>query len=138
MTALYFCVVGLDMLRSLDDVDGIAEWVMRQWTPNGFKGSPDGSPHIAMTYTALAILATLGADLPSVDIRSFQRRGGSFAAAEDCESDVRFSYCAAVIHKLTTGAEFFEDPRPYIESCRCYDGGFGLVPGAPSSSIPTK
>lgn len=61
--------------------------------------------HLAMTYTAIAILVTLGDDLSRLDRRAIvdgiatvQRDDGSFSASiEGNEHDMRFVYCAAVI-----------------------------------------
>eukprot|EP01027_Heterolobosea_sp_BB2_P018269 GEZU01025761.1.p1 GENE.GEZU01025761.1~~GEZU01025761.1.p1 ORF type:complete len:203 (-),score=31.22 GEZU01025761.1:475-1083(-) len=67
--------------------------------------------HITMTYTALAILKTLGDDFSRVDKKSIiaamkhlQREDGSFrATALESEDDMRFVYCAFAV------AEFLQD-----------------------------
>lgn len=61
--------------------------------------------HLAITYTALATLITLGDDLSRIDrkaivdgVASVQRKDGSFSASvEGNEHDMRFVYCAASI-----------------------------------------
>ena len=176
MTCAYFCISGLDILGALDKVDGpsIVEWVYAQqlrpaagaqadaaWA-GGFRGAaylgapflPDGSPqsseydcgHIAMTYTALAMLTILGDDLSRVDraatlrhVHQLQQSDGSFCAFDGGESDMRFVYCAAAI------CTFLCDGRDgrwegleaslaveYILASQCYDGALGLGPGTES------
>jgi len=81
----------------------------------GFLGAPfaaDGAPassafdtgHIAMTYTALAVLTILGDDLSRVHraatlrhVRRLQQADGSFCAYEGGEADMRFVFCGAAI-----------------------------------------
>ena len=105
LTVAYFCVAGLDLLHALDRVDAAATiaWVYSQqlrrapgdaddWK-GGFRGAgyqgapfaPAGAPpassydvgHIAMTYTALAILVILGDEgLPAL----CAERGGAWMA----------------------------------------------------------
>lgn len=63
--------------------------------------------HLAMTYTCLASLVTLGDDLSRVDkeavirgVEASQNENGSFslsASEEGNEHDMRFTYCAASI-----------------------------------------
>ncbi|KAH8049812.1 prenyltransferase [Aureococcus anophagefferens] len=102
MTALYFCVVGLDILGELenelkaDERAAMIDWIYGLQVDDGghggFRGSgwaggPLGAaraaaapahdldrPHLAMTYTALATLLTLGDDLGRVDGAAVARR----------------------------------------------------------------
>ena len=175
ISALYFCVVGLDLLNELDSISSrrvdIIEFVYAQqliapegcsFGHRGFLGTfagqrfgtclcasmclPTGDVshvktsqcsinprtcfmegHIAMTYTALAVLKTLGDDLSRVDkkglvegefldsnhicilpfllvaqilleLKLLQQTDGSFAASHDCgECDMRFLFCACAI-----------------------------------------
>jgi geranylgeranyl transferase type-1 subunit beta len=60
--------------------------------------------HLAMTYTALAILVVLGDDLAGVHrdatlafVRSLQDARGHYHACRDGEADMRFLFCAAAI-----------------------------------------
>lgn len=133
MTALYFCVVGLDVLGALTSKEraGLIDWIYKHQVPGGFMG-----PHIAMTYSALASLVTLGDDLSRVDrsgvateLARLRRGDGSYAPSDGCECDVRFSYCAAAISKLL-GIDV--DVRDFVDKCRSYDGGFALAPGGES------
>lgn len=133
VTIAFFAVCGLDVLDSLDTVPdemkkNICDWVYsHQVVPKegalacgGFQGSStlnvrderDGCGtndykwgHLAMTYTGLAILITLGDDLSRVNrqaviegVAAVQRADGSFSASVDGnEDDMRFVYCAAAI-----------------------------------------
>ena len=110
MTALYFCVVGLDILgeleREVKEAERLAliEWIyglqVLDEAHGGFRGSgwaggPLGAgheatapfhdldqPHLAMTYCALCTLLTLGDDLGRVR-RAAVARGVRRARAED-------------------------------------------------------
>lgn len=105
LTALYFCIVGLDILSSLHEVDNLVEIVNFVYSlqieefngpdtiERGFIGSPYLGPtknismdvcldcssvesnvmhryiqcHLAMAYTALVVLVTLGDNLGRLD-----------------------------------------------------------------------
>lgn len=134
MTIAFFAICGLDILNSLDLLTeekrlDIINWVYRhQVIPKesdnikcgGFQGSSTinimnsneecGSEkykwgHLAMTYTGIAILITLGDDLSRLDrkaiiegVAAVQRPDGSFSASVDGnEHDMRFVYCASAI-----------------------------------------
>ena len=96
-------------------------------------GAPSSSPydgaHLAMTYTALAVLLTLGDDLSRVDgprvlafVSSLQDEAGCFSAYPGGERDMRFLFCAAAPSAQRAAAVSpsrtllgpFSDP-----SCRC-------------------
>ena len=119
MTCVYFCVVALDVLGALDDAAvlpperraSIVEWVLARLVDadayGGFVGGPFMGPeasseyrrgHSAMTYTALAVLRTLGAE---GRLSPAQRRRVSLALPQDRgavhgdgEADMRFVYTA--------------------------------------------
>ena len=123
----------------------------------GYNGAPfaaGGAPsahaldtaHIAMTYTALAVLTMLGDDLGRVRraetlafVRSLQGADGSFRAYAGGEADMRFVYCAAAICTLLGdgvsggGGEWSgldrEAATAYVLSAVSYDAGVGLGPG---------
>ncbi|XP_053958484.1 geranylgeranyl transferase type-1 subunit beta [Anastrepha ludens] len=90
--------------------------------------------HLAMTYTGIAILATLGDDLSRLDrknivdgVAAVQRPDGSFSACIDgSENDMRFVFCAAAIcHMLDYwGNVDKENMFQFIRSCIRYDNGF--------------
>lgn len=124
---------GLDVLNSLDVLSEnrrreICDWIYRfqviskdEPSCSGFQGSSTinisnsdpntcGSEkykwgHLAMTYTGISILITLGDDLRRLDrkaiiegVAAVQRADGSFSASiEGNEHDMRFVYCAAAI-----------------------------------------
>ena len=170
MTALYFCVVGLDILGELenelkaDERAAMIDWIYGLQVDDGghggFRGSgwaggPLGAgraaaapahdldrPHLAMTYTALATLLTLGDDLGRVDGAAVARGvgraaagDGSFAAAAvGCERDLRFVFCACAVSRLVgdfSGVDAAATLR-HIGACQAYDGGLGLAPGGES------
>lgn len=89
--------------------------------------------HLAMTYTALAILLALGDDLSRVDrqaiirgVAATQRQDGSFSATvEGSEQDMRFVYCAASICTMLDdwGTVDRERMKDYILSGIRYDYG---------------
>mmetsp|Transcript_22088 Transcript_22088/g.66297 ORF Transcript_22088/g.66297 Transcript_22088/m.66297 type:complete len:381 (-) Transcript_22088:4287-5429(-) len=163
LTALYFCVVGLDVLGMLDAAVPVTERAaMVEWiyglqasdTDNGgFRGSgwagtpldpiawparDADAPHLAMTFTALATLATLGDNLTRVR-RVALRAGVALVSDADgsCaadvvgrERDLRFLFCAAAAGRLLdfplVDARL---ARAHVAACQAYDGGLGLAPG---------
>jgi geranylgeranyl transferase type-1 subunit beta len=123
----------------------------------GFLGAPyssDGSQstseydgaHLAMTYTALAVLLILGDDLSRVRadgvlafVASLQGADGCFCAYPGGESDMRFLFCAAAVVAMLRGGSVppnsgvdVELATQYVLSSRAYDGGIGLAPGQES------
>lgn len=136
-TIVFFTVCGLDVLNSLSLINDklrseIIEWIYSTQvipasddeTTGGFMGTTtlnvkSDDPlilknlskykygHLAMTYTCLATLVTLGDDLSRVDkkavikgVEASQNENGSFslsASEEGNEHDMRFTYCAASI-----------------------------------------
>ena len=186
MTLVYFCVVALDLLGSLDEVvdDGspnggrrarIVDWIYNcQITPRkgvfvaplrsaaGRAGHPfetdDGAGssgsvrmthefdqgHIAMTYSALAALLTLGDDLSRVDgpatvraLGALQCEDGSFTATSDgSECDMRFLYCACAISTILGdwGGVDRDRASGYVRRCFSYDGGWARA----GARVPTE
>lgn len=162
MTIAFFAVSGLDLLDqldilSLDQRTQIVNWIYRhQIAPSaespvqcgGFLGSStlnikgyldeNGADqyqwgHLAMTYTALAILLALGDDLSRLDraaivrgVAGTQREDGSFSATvEGSEQDMRFVYCAACICTMLddwTGVDRGR-MKEYVMSSVRYDYG---------------
>lgn len=157
----------LDVLHTLDDTrkKDIIEWVYRlqvlpeegetkeSWKPCGFQGSsmlifPNCDPnkcskeyacsHIAMTYTALAILLILGDDLSRVHkpaviegIRALQQEDGSFSCTlAGSESDMRFVYCAACVCYMLNDWSGMDIKKTiqFIKDSISYDSGIGQAP----------
>ncbi|KAH8298146.1 hypothetical protein KR018_008751 [Drosophila ironensis] len=134
-TIVFFAVCGLDVLNSLHLIppkmrQDIIDWIYgglvvprdSERRCGGFMGCRAMVPktedpavvecmrryqwgHLAMTYTSIAVLVTLGDDLSRLDRKSIvdgvaavQKREGSFGACIDgSEDDMRFVYCAATI-----------------------------------------
>jgi len=163
ITIAFFAVSGLDVLNKLDMLSDMREDIIG-WVYNnlincdtddksrcGFRGSSTFKlcsgeapshkhdySHIAMTYTALAILVILGDDLSRINresiakgIKSLQLPDGSFkAAAEGGENDMRFLYCAAAISTFIDSRSGMDTEKAiqYIISSISYEGGIGQGP----------
>ncbi|GIX91271.1 geranylgeranyl transferase type-1 subunit beta [Caerostris extrusa] len=101
--------------------------------------------HIAMTYTALSALVILGDDLSKVkkenilsSLRDLQLPNGSFSPMNiDCESDMRFVYCAACVCYILQDWSTIDVEKivEYIKNSLNYDGGIGQGPGLESHGI---
>ena len=96
--------------------------------------------HLAMAYTALAVLKSLGDDCSRVDksalireMSSLQQSDGCFSASHDgSECDMRFLYCACAISYMIDDWSGVDKDRAveYIKSCITYEGGIALVPNS--------
>ncbi|GAX10369.1 geranylgeranyl transferase type-1 subunit beta [Fistulifera solaris] len=170
LTMVHFCVHALDLLGVWDEMEkqnvkyssfveanNIIEWILSTLMhidnndpqEAGFIGGTFLPPHhkyhhshIAMTYTALCILQTLGVDvrndprIPQTAIirtlRRLQQPDGSFASTiqGDGEHDLRFLYCACCISYLLDDWSGIDIPRAvsYVRNCRSFDGALALVP----------
>ena len=95
--------------------------------------------HIAMTYTALCTLRTLGDDWSRVDregillaLKALQLPNGSFqATVGGSEHDMRFLYCACCISHMLQDWSSVDRVKAvdYVRACRSWDGAIGLLPG---------
>ena len=127
----------LSQLHVLEERDDIIEWIYGHQMRGGFRGGT--RPHLAMTYSALATLVTLGDDLKRVDVASITEEldalrgpdGSVAASSEEGQRDVRFSFCAVAISEILSLRRDHELAQ-FVLSCQSYDGGFGLSPGAES------
>ncbi|CAK1542184.1 unnamed protein product [Leptosia nina] len=165
VTIAYFSVSGLDVLGSLSSIsielrNRIIDWIYRlQVQPDketgdmsacGFQGSSTVNidfnadnklyrcGHLAMTYTGLCILLTLGDDLSRVNrkaiiegVKALQTEEGNFSATlSGCESDMRFVYCAACISYMLNDWSGFNIKRAtdYIMKSIAYDYGIAQFP----------
>lgn len=188
LTAVYFAVMGLDVLGALDQIDKqrVIDYILAMQIPadktgcnpghcgfigSSFLGQPFGcyeciqsseycgqvssSPmqtpasirytqgHLAMTYTALAVLLTLDKsifqsgtlDKASIidGLKHLQQPDGSFRATYDGgECDMRFLYCACAISAMLgdwSGVNV-DLAASFVRSCVTYEGGIALVPGS--------
>ncbi len=94
--------------------------------------------HLAMAYTSLATLITLGDDLSRLDritllksIKYLQLSNGSFRATNlGTECDMRFVYCACAISYMLGDWNYIDinSMLTFIKSCQTYEGGFSLIP----------
>ncbi|XP_030382862.1 geranylgeranyl transferase type-1 subunit beta isoform X2 [Scaptodrosophila lebanonensis] len=163
-TIVFFAVCGLDVLNALHLIppqmrQDIINWIYgglvvprsNEKQCGGFMGCRAMVPqtddaelqecvrayqwgHLAMTYTSVAVLATLGDDLTRLDrknivagVAAVQRPDGSFSACIDgSESDMRFVYCAATIcHMLDYWGDVNKETMyQFIMRSLRYDYGF--------------
>uniref|UniRef100_A0A131XVC9 Protein farnesyltransferase subunit beta n=1 Tax=Ixodes ricinus TaxID=34613 RepID=A0A131XVC9_IXORI len=119
----------------------IADFLGRcQHPEGGFCGGPGQQAHLAPTYAAVNALCILGTEeaynvIDRKKLYSFLKRvkqpDGSFIMHEGGESDVRGTYCALAVAKLTNiwTASLFEGTAEWVAKCQTYEGGFGGVPG---------
>jgi geranylgeranyl transferase type-1 subunit beta len=101
--------------------------------------------HIAMTYTALCTLKTLGDDWSRVNkegilklLPVLQREDGSFqCTTKPSEHDMRFLYCACAISYMLQDWSGMDTELcvQYVQSCRAYDGAIALIPGQVRRSL---
>ncbi|CAI7996354.1 Geranylgeranyl transferase type-1 subunit beta [Geodia barretti] len=99
---------------------------------------PCDTAHVAMTYTALAVLIMLGDDLSRINrsaisrsLRNLQREDGSFQSMPFCgENDMRFVYSAScVCHILDDWSGIdVEKAVQFIRRSQGYDYGIGQMP----------
>ncbi|XP_075152131.1 geranylgeranyl transferase type-1 subunit beta [Haematobia irritans] len=163
-TISFFAVCGLDVLNSLHLLTKEMRQNIIDWTYgslvvpkpgerncSGFQGSRSVTiktddeellnnarcyqwGHLAMTYTSLGVLVTLGDDLSRLDRKSIvdgvaavQKPDGSFSACYDgSENDMRFVFCAAAIcHMLDYWGDVNKDKMfDFIMKSIRYDYGF--------------
>ncbi|KAJ3225577.1 Geranylgeranyl transferase type-1 subunit beta [Chytriomyces hyalinus] len=122
------------------------------WTCFGFRGSPSSgrafdpnatrsekwchdTSHVAMTYTALALLVILGDDLSRVNrvaivnwLKHSQTKLGSFVASEDnSESDMRFLFSACSISYILNDFSGIDKEAAvrYILNSKSHENAFG-------------
>ena len=114
------------------------EWRFKGGTYLGNQEEYDHS-HVAMTYTALLTLQTLGDDLSRINresilssLQSLQQPNGSFqCTTQGSENDLRFLYCACAISYILkdwSGVNISKAIE-FVKSCISYDGAFVLYPG---------
>ncbi|KAK3710399.1 hypothetical protein QZH41_012317 [Actinostola sp. cb2023] len=167
VTVAFFAISALDILNALDVIghekSDIIYWIYsnqvlptndgRNKAKCGFRGSSmTGSNvkvhepetvcdyecgHIAMTYTALAMLLILGDDLSQVNkkavaegLKHLQLEDGSFCPTHDgSENDMRFLYCACCISYILNDWSGINMDKAveYIVKSQSYD--FGIAQG---------
>jgi len=98
--------------------------------------------HLAMTYTALAVLRMCGDDYSRVAksaitkaIKSLQLSDGSFSSvAGGSENDMRFVYCATAVSFMINDFSGINQQKAveYIVQSQSYDNGIAQGPGQES------
>ena len=143
MSGIYWAAAALDLIDSLDALDGpaVVKFVLEcQHECGGFGGNLGHDPHILYTLSAVQILCLFDA-LPQLDadrvmryVTGLQRSDGSFQGDEWGEVDTRFSYCALCCASLLGRLDELDVAGAvrYIAACENFDGGFGCVPGGES------
>ncbi|GAA5882143.1 hypothetical protein JCM16303_005627 [Sporobolomyces ruberrimus] len=147
MNGVYWGLTALALMDKTDKLprDEMIEWVMSCWVDDvgGFSPHPGHDPHIHPTLSAIQILATHDAlDRLQVDkiveyVLSLQDPiRGSFAGDTWGEHASRFSYCAISILSLLNRLDALEPTEEqtvsFLDKCKNFDGGFGMVEGAES------
>ncbi|BES87689.1 Protein geranylgeranyltransferase type I, beta subunit [Nesidiocoris tenuis] len=168
LSIVFFSISGLEILGALSDYNESTKKSMCDWIYSlqihpdedgdcskcGFQGTDtfmtleDGvavhcnkmfaNGHLAMTYTGLVTLVTLGDDLSRVNrpaiikgVAALQQEDGSFACTLlGSENDMRFVYCACCICYILqdwSGMDM-DKTLSYIRGSFSYDYGFGQGP----------
>ncbi|ESO83518.1 hypothetical protein LOTGIDRAFT_222587 [Lottia gigantea] len=113
-----------------------------QCSTGGFAGGPGQVAHLAPTYAAvnaLCILSQVTDEALNVINREtlyeyllrMRTDDGAFLMHEGGEVDIRGTYCAASVAKLTNlcTKELFKDTPQWLARCQTYEGGFSGAPG---------
>ena len=141
----YWIVHSLELLGAPPDASVCARMVdflggRCQDESGGFAGGPGQLPHLAPTYAAVNALSTLGTPEAYRCIRRPQlyafllrlkNPDGSFSLHAGGESDVRGTYTAVAVAKLTCVADetLFAGTAEWIARCQAFEGGLGGEPG---------
>ncbi|GAA5975202.1 hypothetical protein JCM11641_004392 [Rhodosporidiobolus odoratus] len=145
MNGIYWGLTALASLHRQDALpkDEMVKWVLGCWHNNsgGFAPHPGHDPNIHSTLSAVQILA-MQDSLHLLDVDKVVKYilslhdpiRGSFAGDTWGEHASRFVYCAVATLSLLGRLDDL-DREPvlrFIEGCRNFDGGFGMVEGAES------
>ncbi|XP_022651789.1 protein farnesyltransferase subunit beta-like isoform X3 [Varroa jacobsoni] len=106
----------------------------------GYGGGPRQIAHLAATYGAVNCLISLGTReaYDSIDrekllpfLVRLHQSDGSFIMHEGGEVDVRGTYCALAVARLTNllCEELTNKSAEFVLECQSYEGGFGGLPG---------
>ena len=140
------CLEWIKSLYVLDESSGAAGFhggAFIKTHSGGFLRPDEHCGHIAMTYSALACLALLGAQgyleeqfdrgALARGVAALQRPDGSFnSSTEGGENDMRFVFCAAAVCAMLGGKWAGVDKRravDYVLASVTYEGGIGQQPG---------
>ena len=139
LNALYWGLSSLDLLGQLhlQDLEKSKEFVKNCLNSDGgFGGSPGHDSHLLFTLSAIQIYILCGWSLEEIRVTTtnyilnlYNEENGSFAGDIWGEEDTRFVYCAISGLKLLGSMNQFKSvlkTLEYIQSCRNFDGGYGL------------
>ncbi|KAK9467908.1 terpenoid cyclases/protein prenyltransferase alpha-alpha toroid [Lipomyces arxii] len=145
LAGVYWGVTALDIMGAKDALprDEMIKYVKScQHDNGGFGANPGHDPHILYTLYAVQILFTqdalqeVDANLITKYVLSLQDTATGAVKGDLMGDtfDTRFVYsamsCLSILGKLS---EFDVDKSVnYIDQCKNYDGGYGMVPGAES------
>ncbi|GAA5823686.1 hypothetical protein JCM11251_000725 [Rhodosporidiobolus azoricus] len=148
MNGVYWGLTALALMGKMDALprEEMIEWVMSCWNEDagGFSPHPGHDPHIHSTLSAIQILAmqdslsVLNVDKIVSYILSLRDPArGSFAGDSWGEHATRFTFCGiAALSLLNRLDDLGQDGKDktveFIEKCKNFDGGFGMVEGAES------
>lgn len=141
---VYWILHSLWLLNDMPDAETLSHIVQFlshcQHEEGGYGGGPCQMPHLGTTYAAVNALSIIGTDeaYDSIDRSSLQKFlwtvrdvDGAFALHRGGEKDIRGTYCAISVAKITntyTDA-LFDKTAEWIVSCQTYEGGFAGCPG---------
>ncbi|XP_077297793.1 farnesyl transferase beta subunit [Arctopsyche grandis] len=136
----YWILNALWLLNEMPDSNTLSHVVTFlskcQHEEGGYGGGPGQDSHLAPTYAAINALTIIGTQeaYDSINRNTLQQFlwgvrsvDGAFAMHRGGEVDVRGTYCALNVAKLTnlfTDA-LFDKTAEWIVSCQTYEGGFG-------------
>ncbi|BGP15245.1 hypothetical protein JCM10213_000712 [Rhodosporidiobolus nylandii] len=145
MNGVYWGLTALALMGRMDALprEEMIEWVMSCWNEDvgAFSPHPGHDPGLHSTLSAVQILATqdslhiLNVDKIVAYVLSLQHpTRGSFAGDAWGEQASRFTYCAVSCLSLLGRLDDLDKEKTvrFIEECRNFDGGFGMVEGAES------
>ncbi|KAJ8097915.1 terpenoid cyclases/protein prenyltransferase alpha-alpha toroid [Lipomyces tetrasporus] len=145
MSGVYWGLMALDLMGARDALprEDVIEYVKSCQHPNGgFGANPGHDPHLLYTLYAVQILFiqgaldTIDANLVAKFVTSLQdpETGTVRGDLAGDEVDTRFVYAAMQCLSILDKLDQFDVAKSveYIDQCKNYDGGYGLVPGAES------
>ncbi|KAK9325408.1 terpenoid cyclases/protein prenyltransferase alpha-alpha toroid [Lipomyces orientalis] len=145
MSGVYWGLMALDLMGARDALpreDVVAYVKSCQHSNGGFGANPGHDPHLLYTLSAVQILFiqdaldTIDADLVAKFVTSLQEpeTGTVRGDLAGDEVDTRFVYAAMQCLSILDKLDQFDVAKAvdYIDQCKNYDGGYGLVPGAES------
>lgn len=106
----------------------------------GYAGGPGQLAHLAPTYAAVNALCAIGTEAAYHSINrealyqflvSMKCESGGFTMHENGEMDIRATYCALSVARLTNllDERLLWNVDKFLESCQTFEGGIAAEPG---------